>query len=242
LSSQVLFVTGTDTGVGKTTVTCALAAALVARGTSVGVAKPIETGWPSDPEGVALTDAARLKYFSSFPQSLEDVTPYRLRDPLAPMVAARREGRTIDLDGLDRSIRRLRRTYATVLIEGAGGLLVPVADKITFADLAARWGAPLLVVVGNRLGALNHAALTFRSAASRGLRIAGYVVNALSPDADVASATNVETLRELLGPPIGVFPWLGSVACTPEELQRLARVAEANLDIDGLIRATTNER
>jgi dethiobiotin synthetase len=233
LSSRAYFVTGTDTGIGKTTVTCGLAAALVARGHSVGVAKPVETGWTDETE--YASDAARLRYFSGCDEPLDVIAPYRLRDPLAPLIAARREGVAIDLGRLDASIRRLRSEFDVALIEGAGGLLVPVTEGVTFGDLAARWKVPLLVVVGNRLGALNHAQLTVRWARSCGLTVAGYVVNSLAPEPDLSSLTNVEALREILGPPLGVFPWVGHVQQTPAERARIGRIAEKNIDIDALV-------
>jgi dethiobiotin synthetase len=233
LTPRAYLVTGTDTGIGKTTVSCGLAAALAARGHSVGVAKPVETGWSAETE--STSDAARLKYFSGCKEALEVVVPYRLRDPLAPIVAARREGIVIDLGRLDASIRRLQSEYDITLIEGAGGLLVPVAEGVTFADLAARWKVPLVVVVGNRLGALNHAQLTIRWARSCDLAVAGYVVNALSPEPDISARTNVEALRELIGAPLGVFPWIGQLQPTTKERARIARIAEKSIDIDALV-------
>jgi dethiobiotin synthetase len=233
LTPRAYFISGTDTGIGKTTVTCGLAAALAARGHSVGVAKPIETGWSEAAE--PASDGARLKYFAGCDEPIDVVVPYRLRDPLAPLVAARREGTAIDVARLDASIRRLRDAHDVTLIEGAGGLLVPVAEGVTFGDLALRWGAPLVVVVGNRLGALNHAQLTLRWARSCKLAVAGYVVNALAARPDLSSLTNVETLRELLGPPLGVFPWVGEIRPTPADRARLAAIAEQSIDIDALV-------
>jgi dethiobiotin synthetase len=230
LTPRAYLVTGTDTGIGKTTVTCGLAAALAARGHSVGVAKPIETGWSEE-----SSDAVRLRYFSGCDEPLGVVVPYRLRDPLAPLVAARREKTSIELARLDASVRRLRDRFDVTLIEGAGGLLVPVQEGVTFADLAARWDVPLVVVVGNRLGALNHAQLTLRWARSCGVAVAGYVINALTPQPDLSSITNVETLRELLGPPLGVFPWVGGVRQTPADRARIAAIAEQSIDIDALV-------
>src|SRR5262249_24369338 len=155
---------------GKTFVACALAYALRERGRTVAVMKPVETGVGSVPE-----DALRLRAAAADPAALDDVCPYRLRAPLAPTVAARAEGVTIDLARLESQLRRRRTAADVLLVEGAGGLLVPITDGITYADLAARLGLPLLVVAANRLGTVNHCALTARVAESAGLTTIGFV-------------------------------------------------------------------
>jgi dethiobiotin synthetase len=237
LFQSCFFITGTDTGIGKTTVTCALAAALVERGVRVGVMKPIETGCEVDAAGDRVAaDAVRLKYFSRCPEPLDRICPVRLRDPLAPSVAARREGRPIDLDGLRRRLASLAAAYDVTLVEGAGGLLVPLRDGLTFADLVRDWRVPLLVVAGNRLGALNHTQLTMRCARQEGLPVVGYVVNSLTEPLDMAAQTNVDCLAELIGPSLGIFPWVGSIECSPEHRERLARAAESALDVSRFLR------
>ena len=236
-------ITGTDTGVGKTTVACAIAAAFYERGVRVGVAKPFETGCDPGPDGLLVAaDAVQLQYFSGCPEPIETICPYRFRDSLAPSAAARREGRIIDLAVVARTIGELTGRYEMTLIEGAGGLLVPVVGQTTFADLAREWSVPLIIVVGNRLGALNHAQLTIHCARGLGLSVAGYVVNALSPKPDHAAATNVEMLAELLGPPLGVFPWVGTIARTPADRACLAEVAEHALDLSALTGASGTSR
>lgn len=226
------FITGTDTGIGKTTVTCALAAALAERGVRVGVMKPVETGCELDSDGNRVAaDAVRLKYFSGCAEPLERVCPVRLRDPLAPSVAARREATEIDLEALHVQLASLTDDYDVTLVEGAGGLLVPISDGVTFADLVRDWEIPLVVVVGNRLGALNHAQLTMRCARQEDLSVVGYVVNSLTEDFDVAAQTNIDCLTELLGPSLGVFPWVGHVECSPQHRKRLAQAAEEALDV-----------
>jgi len=230
------FITGTDTGIGKTTVTCALAAALAERGVRVGVMKPVETGCDLDSAGNRVAaDAVRLKYFSGCAEPLDRLCPVRLRDPLAPSVAARREATEIDLDALRRQLASLTVRYDVTLVEGAGGLLVPIHDGVTFADLARDWGMPVVVVVGNRLGALNHAQLTMRCARQAELTVFGYVVNSLTEQLDIAAQTNINCLSELLGPSLGVFPWVGPVECSPEHRKSLARVAEAALDVSSFL-------
>jgi dethiobiotin synthetase len=223
-------VTGTDTGIGKTTVACAIAAGLGARGLRIGVSKPVETGCE---KGVPA-DAVRLRYFADSREPLDAICPYRFRAPLAPFVAARREGRNVDLDLLEESIDGCRSRHDVTLVEGAGGLLVPLTECETFADLAARCALPLLVVVGNRLGALNHARLTIDWARRSGLEVAGYVVNSLSGGSDEAVESNFESLRELLGPALGELPWLGPLECSEADRRRLAEVASERLDLGAL--------
>jgi dethiobiotin synthetase len=206
---SALLVTGTDTGIGKTFVACALAHALRARGRTVAVMKPVETGVVSEPE-----DALRLREAAADPAPLEDICPYRLRAPLAPAVAARAEGVTIDLARLETLIRRRQAAADVLLVEGAGGLLVPIRDGITYADLAARLGLPLLVVAANRLGTINHCALTAGAAAAAGLTVLGFVLSQPSPECDASTTSNTATIEALTGLTcLGEIPHLDDPAC-----------------------------
>jgi len=198
----VLFITGTDTGVGKTFVACALATALRARGRRVAVLKPVETGVEREPE-----DALRLRAAAADPAPLDDICPYRLRAPLAPAVAAPLEGVTVDVDRLVALVQRRARAADVLLIEGAGGLLVPLRGHITYVDLAARCALPVLLVGANRLGTINHCLLTVRVATAAGLRVRGFVLSQPSPETDASAATNAEVIATLSG-----VPCLGSLA------------------------------
>jgi len=191
---SALFITGTDTGVGKTFVGCALAHALRARGRRVAVMKPIETGVGDVPE-----DAARLRAAADDGAPLDVICPLRFDAPLAPSVAARLEGRTIDVGELVDAIGRRARAADVLLVEGAGGLLVPVDGRTTWADVAARAGLPLLIVAANRLGTVNHCALTARVAAAAGLGVRGFVLSQPAAETDVSAATNAETIAGLTG-------------------------------------------
>ena len=191
---SALFITGTDTGVGKTFVGCALAHALRARGRRVAVMKPIETGVDDMPE-----DAVRLRAAANDGQPLDAICPIRLRAPLAPAVAARLEGRTIDVGELVDAIGRRARDADVLLVEGAGGLLVPVDGRATWADVAARAGLPLLIVAANRLGTVNHCALTARVATVAGLAVRGFVLSQPAAETDASAATNAETIAGLTG-------------------------------------------
>jgi dethiobiotin synthetase len=233
-----IFITGTDTGVGKTTVACGLAAALSRQGKQVGVLKPAETGCEPGPDGsLVAADGERLRFFSGCTVQPSLCCPYKFPEPLAPAVAAERAGRAIEIGHIAEAYDALAAQHDLILVEGAGGLLVPITDQLTFADLAARLDLPVLLVIGNRLGAINHALLTAENARMRGLRLAGYIVNALTPAADLAAETNAEVLRRWLGPGLGEVPHLGALAMTPADRDRLAILFAAKVDLQRLERS-----
>ena len=228
-----IFVTGTDTGVGKTLVSCTIAAGLCAAGVRVSVMKPIETGCATGTGGELIAaDADLLRYCAGSTASPELICPVRFAEPLAPLVAAERCGDAVELGRIEQAFAELSAAGGFVVVEGAGGLLVPIAEGFTMADLARRLGLPLVVVVASKLGALNHAALTMECARGRGLEVKGYVVNFLSPNSDLAADTNVATLQKLLGPPLAVVPYLeGGVRATEDGRCRLEQLFEAHFDL-----------
>lgn len=235
-----LLVTGTDTGIGKTVVTAAIGAALAARGVHVAVAKPAETGCAPDPE-----DALALRAAAGDPSPIDAVCPWRLPEPLAPSLAAERAGVRIDVDALMVHLRARAEQADVLLIEGAGGLLVPLTATTSFADLAGRLPARVVVVVGSRLGAINHALLTLEVLERRGIAVSGYVVNELGPADDLAVATNDGLLRGLTtARHLGTVPWTpdapgllaalrGAGSAADSARQRLV-VLGAALDLDAL--------
>jgi dethiobiotin synthetase len=211
-----LAVTGTDTGVGKTVTACALVAALRARGLDAAAMKPVETGVAeSDPPGaMQATDAAALRRATGDRDAIERVCPIVYAEPLAPWGAARRSGRPLDLARLDAAFAGLASSADAIVVEGAGGLLVPFDRSLTFADLASRWGLALVVVAANRLGVLNHALLTVREAERRGLPVRAVALNTISGVAmNLAERTNAATLAELGAPvPVVALPPLADGA------------------------------
>ena len=218
-----LAVTGTDTGVGKTLVSCALVAALAARGRRVRAMKPVETGIV---ERHAGTDAARLARAAGDAAAPADVCPVTYAEPLAPMVAAARAGRPVDLALLDAARARLAADADALVVEGAGGLLVPFTPTVAFADLAARWACDLVVVAADRLGVLNHALLTVREAERRGLPVRAVVLNTVrATPADVAESTNAAVLGALLGALLGPVPVVVFPYVAPERHDDLAHLA-----------------
>jgi len=196
-----LFITGTDTGVGKTYFTCALAALLRSYGYQVGVMKPVETGCAEKDGQLFADDAWRLKSASGCDEPIEIICPYRLAEPLAPSIAAARAGVKIDIDHLLAGYRDIAARHDITLVEGAGGLMVPVVPGFTFADLARVAKLPIIVVAANRLGAINHLLLTLEHASCKGLSAIGYVLNRVAAESSLAAETNREGLSGLTGVP-----------------------------------------
>jgi dethiobiotin synthetase len=203
-----LFVTGTDTGVGKSIVTGGLAGLLRKQGINVGVMKPVETGCLHDDGSFLPTDAQFLKDMSGVDAPLEEIVPYRFKEPLAPSVAAEREGITIDSNHLVKKFEHISRHHDVMLVEGAGGLLVPLYQKFLFIDLVKRFKLPVLIVSRATLGTINHTLLTLRAARAEKVPVAGIVINNLSPKRSVASETNPEVIAHLVDVPVwGVVPY-----------------------------------
>jgi dethiobiotin synthetase len=196
-----VFITGTDTGVGKTFFACALAAYLKNSGYKVGVMKPAETGCAAGDGRFTPADAIRLKEASGCELPLESICPYRFSEPLAPSVAAGRAGRPIDINRLMDAHGEVSRGHDITLVEGAGGLMVPLLPSYTYADFARVLKLPVIVVAPNKLGVINHLLLTLEHASCKGLRVLGYVLNQLDAVPSLAAETNREALFSLTGVP-----------------------------------------
>ena len=225
-----LFVTGTDTGVGKTFVARGIASALRAGGLRTGVMKPIETGC-SGAVDRRPADALVLRAAAGSTLSLDRICPYQLDAPLAPDVAARLEDVRIDPREIVAAFRTIDRDHDVTVVEGAGGLLVPIVDRYTMADLASDLDLPLLVVVDSKLGAINHTLLTLEAAAARGLTVRGYVLNHPSA-ADEAAATNASVLARCTD-----TPCLGTIEWTPGAERAPELVVQPAVDWQGLFPA-----
>lgn len=200
------FVTGTDTGVGKTVVSCALIRALRSAGTNVGAMKPIETGVGE----AGPLDAMKLREAAGGTDDLADVCPQQFALPAAPTVAAAAEGREVDLHAVRHAFATLASCRDLVVVEGAGGLLVPVGAGATMADLAGEMRLPLVLVARAALGTINHTRLTLEVAGLRNLPLAGVVISHADGPLSAPDAANLGELRRELGDRlIGEIPPLG---------------------------------
>ena len=200
------FITGTDTGVGKTLVAVALTRALVATGLRVAVMKPVAAGTVRTPDGEFNDDALELLAASNVKAAYEDVNPWLLKTAASPHLAARADGVAIGHARIAGAFARLRTASDLVLVEGAGGWLAPISATETMADIAVQLGLPVVLVVGMRLGCLNHALLTRDALRARGLAFTGWIANKLQTEMPLARA-NIETLASRFGAaPLGVVP------------------------------------
>ncbi len=187
------FVTGTDTGVGKTWFSRLLIESLRVEGIASAGYKPVCSGDRAD--ALALAEA-------SGGLDPDTVNPVWFRAPVAPYVAGLLENRSLDPALLTAGFHRLAATHPAVIVEGAGGWRVPLAEDYAISDLAADLALPVILVVGNRLGALNHAILTVESIRTRGLEVAGLVINHLEDELDTAAITNKGVISRLTGAPL----------------------------------------
>ena len=221
---KAVFITGTDTGVGKTAVTAALAALLREKGLVTGAIKPFQTG--TDLEG--LSDAEFIYAFLGRDCVLSEVSPCRLKVPLSPYRAAAVEGVDIPLRDIIEHTRDYISRNDVTLVEGAGGLCVPVTESYMMADLAVDLAAPMVIVARPGLGTLNHTALSLEYARQRGARVLGVVINGFPGTADVASATNPAVLKDVFSVDIlGVLPHLPGLDVEGGSFSGLKNIGES---------------
>jgi dethiobiotin synthetase len=227
LDAPGIFVMGTGTGVGKTVVTAAIALAARARGRSPAVLKPAQTG----DDGAIVGDAEFVAGLIDLDEPAEAICPYRLRAPLAPSVAASLEGRRLDPQVVARSYNLLSARYDVVLVEAAGGALVPFSDGVDMAGLAALLGLPVVVAARSGLGTLNHTLLTLEALHRRGLTVLGVVISGYPAEPGLDALTNPPALARLTPVPL-----LGAITHDPEidvergRAGRLAEIGPAGLD------------
>ena len=202
-----LFVTGTDTGVGKTRIAAALCMAYAARRKRVAAMKPVASGCTQTSAGLRNEDAEALLAAMTVRAAYDEVNPYAFEPAIAPHIAATEAGCSIDFQLLDGCYERLCRHSDVIIVEGAGGWLAPLDATHTFADLAVRWKLDVILVVGLRLGCLNHALLTAEAIETRGLQLAGWVGNSVDPNFQRREA-NTDTLRTRLAANcLGILPY-----------------------------------
>ena len=220
-----IFVAGTDTGVGKTLIAAALLRALAGSGMRVVGMKPVAAGCAPTAHGLRNEDVAALTGAANVEAPMDLINPYRFEPAIAPHIAAAKAGVTISLARIRDAFVALSAMAQWVVVEGAGGMLVPLNDREDFADLARLLDLPVVLVVGMRLGCLNHALLTVEAIRRRGLRLSGWVANCLET-AMPAFEENVHALRRRLGAPL-----LGTVPFGTQD----AGLAASFLDLETLI-------
>ena len=208
------FITGTDTGIGKTVVTLCLMRWLQGRGLRVAAMKPVASGCERTLDGLRNEDALKLQRQASMPLDYEAVNPYAFEPPIAPHIAARQAGEKIRIDIIRRGMQQLAGDADIVCVEGVGGWLVPLNGRETVADLAISLGLGVVMVVGMRLGCLNHALLSARAIEASGAPLAGWVANCMPPAADYLE-DNISTLKSMIcAPLLGVVPALRAPAAS----------------------------
>jgi len=204
-----VYVTGTDTGIGKTHASAWLLRDLAADGRRVVGMKPVASGCVSSLEGWRSEDAQALIAASTVKAAYDDVNPYALPLPVAPEIAAREAGVHIGLDRIVAAHAALRRQADTVVVEGVGGWLAPLTEVLEQADVVRALKLPVLMVVGLRLGCIHQARATARAITADGCQLAGWIANTIDPAMD-APGDNLAILERVLGrEPIAVLPWIG---------------------------------
>jgi dethiobiotin synthetase len=214
--AQGLFITGTDTGIGKTRVALGLMAALQAKGLRVVGMKPVASGCEQTAQGLRNEDALQLQRQSSLEVPYELVNPYAFTPAIAPHIAAEHQHIQIDLAHIRDCYQQLAAQVDVVVVEGVGGWLVPLNAHDTVADLAQRLMLPIINVVGIRLGCINHALLTAQAIAASTLEFKGWIANHIEPST-ACSEEMIQTLKERISAPLlGVNPY--APVCKPSEM------------------------
>jgi dethiobiotin synthetase len=208
------FITGTDTGVGKTIVAGAVVKALQSLGLKTGVMKPVETGCRREGGKLFPSDGIFLRRIAEIDDPVASVTPCCFESPLSPMAAAEIDASEVSLEEIKRAFRMMAAKYDAVVVEGIGGLMVPISKDYYVAELAAEIGLPLIIVARPGLGTINQTMLTLDHAMRAGLHVAGIVINYSSPpEHSLAEQTNPGVLSRIAAAPlIGTFPYLKEVS------------------------------
>lgn len=199
------FITGTDTGIGKTWVSAGIMSLLKSQGHSVIGMKPIASGCEETPSGLRNEDALILQQHASVDVDYQQINPYTFKPAIAPHIAARQAGVTIDIEYIAENYRALSSRADKIIIEGVGGWQVPLNENETVADLAAALELPVILVVGMRLGCINHALLTAQSIRQSGLKLKGWIANHIDPEM-AEQEQNLITIQQRIDAPL-----LGSI-------------------------------
>jgi dethiobiotin synthetase len=228
------FFTGTDTGVGKTLIAGAIAKALTDAGKRVGVMKPLESGCRRADGQLVAEDALFLKKMSGTADDLALICPYALARPLAPGIAAEKEQVAISLETIATAFARIAARHDLVLVEGAGGLMVPVTQEHLTIDLIRLLGLPLIIVARTALGTINHTLLTVKQAQQEGLAVRGVILNKTSPEPDESEETNPGVIERFSNVRLlGVVPYIDNEA--RQDPAFLSSLARSSIDLSLLL-------
>ncbi len=229
-----LFVTGTDTDVGKTVIAAGLAGLFKEKGLKVGVMKPIQTGAIKRKGKLVSLDIELMIKTSGITKDMDILNPYCLEPPLAPLVASQITGVKIDIEKILAAYSKLKANYEFVIVEGAGGLLVPILSNYLMIDLIKDFDLPLLIVAKPSLGTINHTLLTIRQAQSQGIRVLGVVINRLKEDeAGIAEQTNPQVIEKISNVPIlGIIPDSPKISLEKCQPGNIVELLKRNLHLD----------
>lgn len=205
------FVTGTDTEVGKTVASTALLQAARARGRQTAGYKPVASGSDTTPEGLRNSDALALQRNSVVSLPYAQVNPYTFAEPTSPHIISEVEQRPIEADVMSAGLRQLETQADWILVEGAGGWFTPLSPALTFADWVQREQLPVILIVGMKLGCINHAVLTALAVEQSGLRLAGWIANDVQQPGKRHQPYLATLQRMIAAPMLGEIPWLGDV-------------------------------
>lgn len=216
-----IFIAGTDTGVGKTVIAGAIARALSSHGVDVGVMKPIETGCHQSKKGLIPADGMYLKAAARSNDPIGSVTPYSFREPIAPYTASIRDKKKIHLETIVKAYDRLSHRHSFLIVEGVGGLMVPLTRDVELLDLILLLDLPVLLAARSGLGTLNHTLLTLRYGSEHQVRFAGVILNQISPKKTLSDETNAEVLAERIAIPLaGPFPYFRKTGIREKDIER----------------------
>jgi dethiobiotin synthetase len=233
-----VFIAGTDTGVGKSIVAAGLAAALKARGIDVGVMKPVETGCSKS----IPRDSALLKEAAKVEDELNLINPYRFERPLAPLVAAQMERKKINLKRLKSCFQELEKRHQFLIVEGIGGLLVPLTLQHFTFHFARLFGLPMILVTRANLGTINHTLLSLKWATSQELEVIGVVINNLNEKQGLAEDTNPQILQRLMEAPLlGVMPYYPDLE-GENMLSLIGMLVEESIDLNYILSESSTTR
>jgi len=223
------FITGTDTGVGKTIIAGTLIRVLSFLGVKTGAMKPVESGCMREGDVLIPSDGIFLKRTAQMQESIKQVTPFCFESPLAPLPASKLEKKNISITEIRKVFYRLYSHYDAVVMEGIGGLMVPLKTNYFVVDLARETGLPLIVVAKPGLGSINHTMLTVNYALREGLQVAGIIINySHPPENSLAEETNPQVLKQICPVPlIGIFPYLKN-----RDESMIEKTALKNLDLE----------